>query len=299
MSEKLYTPGGYSYYAMPSYNVLTANAVVNQIGVENRNYELTYEWLHKSHEEFVRFQKGLNDLGFLSSHFEMREDYGPDTDLDIPTTDFDYISPSLIKYIYDNGFNIDDYCYTPYPKPTRFIGFWQVLPLFSFNIQHGCITGISNHDEFDSNYSRTSLYVQAYQRTNLVNVRPIYVSNLNKQYSCDEALPYLEAIREIITEKFEDYGFAVTPEKINRVLMLDRLKIIGLVKGLADVEYENRINDYIYMLANSEATIESCLFALSRVCNPDYCETHEFALNVDQVVELNTIHPRFLYDMFG
>jgi hypothetical protein len=299
MPEKLVAPDDSYYYAMPEYNVFTNVHSLNQIDEENNFEVMGYDELYEAYEKYVTFRKGLTGLEFLTTGFEMSNNFETNMTSLLPTAELDYSAPSLTEYIRQNSFKNDNGYFVTDTQNGRPVVLWQVLPMINFNTQHGCVTNIFDFETKGVTYLKTKIYFEAYDKAQLFLVRPKFSSNINKQYTCSEALSYFEALGEVITENLQTYGFSTTPETIKRVLILDRVKIIGLVPGIQEPEREQEIDDYVYALANSDATLESCLYALSRVCNPDYFRSRKFALTVDEAVELNTVPQHFLYDVMG
>jgi hypothetical protein len=237
----------------------------------------------------VKFKKKLNALGFLSDDLEAGNGFSLVSDNDDNPT-------RVIKYELDA---YSRYSRNKISREYENSGYQNLNPsayksisLFSVHTQKGHVLSVSR--------SGSALNKQAFDNSGIngYKINPSRPSHVYRDdYTYKETLAYLASLKELVIERLESYGYDVTPDKIMKTIALDRLvgRGLGVTKGV----YVDVVNDYVYQLIGSEASLMACFYALSKEMTPDFAETGKFTLDIDAVIELNQIPEALLIDMLG
>jgi hypothetical protein len=283
-------------YSTPEYTVPCSNNSSIYTGDLENGRAFSDEYLERSYQKFVSFKKKLRKIGFLSDDMETMDDFvfksknksKPSRSMNYEITSFKRYSISNFEKVY-GSMSAVSYPYDILQAKTT-------LTLFTAQVQVGFITSLS--------FSDSDLFVQAAKESNLFEKESKTAEKLapiSSVFSYNNTIDFLSSLRGIVANTLSSYGYQVTPEKINKVLALERFIAKGNSVGRLTSYAENSkvITDYLYALAESDANLYPCFFALSPELNTDFNKTKKFALPVDAVVELNGIPEFMLSDVMG
>jgi hypothetical protein len=283
-------------YATPEYTVPCSNNSSIYTGDLENGRAFSDEYLERSYQKFVSFKKRLRKIGFLSDDMETIDDFvfasknkiKPSRSMNYEITSFKSYSISKFEKVYGSVSALP-YDYDNLQAKTT-------LTLFTAQVQVGFITSLS--------FSDSDLFLRAAKESNLFEKESKVAQKLapiGSVFSYNNTIDFLTSLRGIVANTLSSYGYQVTPEKINKVLALERFIAKGNSVGRLTSYAENakEITDYLYALAESDANLYPCFFALSPELNKDFKKTKNFTLPVDAVIELNIIPEFMLSDVMG
>jgi hypothetical protein len=248
----------------------------------------TEEQLMKTHAKFVKFKKKLHKLGFLSDDLHTMDDFTFVTENTNPTRIINYTLSSYNRYS-KNKLSREHEALGYAPES---VSVYKSISLFSVHTQKGHVLSLSR--------SGSELNKKAFEDSGINPLKNFYVKPshvLRNEYTYSETLDYLTSLRKLVIEQIESYGYVTTPQKIIKAIALDRLMGRGL--GVTKGTHKDVVDDYVYQLVDSEASLTACFYALSKEMTPDFMETGKFTLTIDAVLELNEIPDALLIDMMG
>jgi hypothetical protein len=273
------------YHQTPEYSVPYKNMSKNLRADEENGSAFSPEYLDRSYQKFVSFKKDLRDIGFLSDDLETMGDFQFKSTKE-NTRAIPYELTSFKRYGKERDARaFSQYSYTP-------VTLDPIMPLFHAQIQFCFVTSLPHHS--------SEIMLEAFNESDLAAKQAkLNPKTPDANYSFENTLDFLVALRGVITQKIESYGYVATPEKVSKALGLDRFLSRNYGIFNLNAETKENISAYVYELTESDANMYPCLFALSKEANKNFERTQQFALPVDVVVEMNDIPEFLLFDAMG